>query len=33
VVWDQDLLKTDPSQLVNVKVQRTMVGGQWMYES
>lgn len=33
VVWDQDPLKTDPSQLVNVKVQRTMVGGQWMYES
>jgi len=33
VVWDQDLFTTDPSQLVNVKVQRTMVGGEWMYES
>ena len=33
VVWDQDLFKVDPSQLVNAKVQRAMVGGQWMYES
>jgi predicted amidohydrolase YtcJ len=33
VVWEQDLFKTDPSQLVSVKVQRTMVAGQWVYES
>jgi len=33
VVWDQDVFKTEPSKLVTVKPQRTMVGGQWMYES
>jgi predicted amidohydrolase YtcJ len=33
VVWDQDLLTVDPSQLVSVKVQRTMVEGQWVFES
>jgi predicted amidohydrolase YtcJ len=33
VVWDQDVFKTDPAQLVTVKAERTMVGGQWMYES
>lgn len=33
VVWDQDLFKVDPSALAEVKVQRTMVGGEWMYES
>ncbi len=33
VVWEQDLFKVDPAQLVSVNAQRTMVGGQWMYES
>lgn len=33
VVWDQDMLKTDPSELVKIKPQRTMVGGRWVYES
>jgi len=33
VVWDQDPLKVDPSQLIKVKPERTLVGGQWMYES
>jgi predicted amidohydrolase YtcJ len=33
VVWDQDLLSVDPSKLLSVKVQRTMVDGQWVYES
>lgn len=33
VVWDQDLFKTDPSRLVTVKPERTLVGGEWMYES
>jgi predicted amidohydrolase YtcJ len=33
VVWDQDIFKIDPSQLIKVKPERTLVGGQWMYES
>jgi predicted amidohydrolase YtcJ len=33
VVWDEDLLSVDPAKLVAVKVQRTMVDGQWVYES
>ena len=33
VVLAQDPFKTDPSALKNVSVERTMVGGKWMYES
>jgi predicted amidohydrolase YtcJ len=33
VVWERDVFKTDPAQFVSVKVERTMVGGQWMSES
>jgi predicted amidohydrolase YtcJ len=33
VVLDHDPFKTEPSQLINIKVERTMVGGKWQYES
>ncbi len=33
VVLDQDPFKTEPSQLIDIKVERTMVGGKWQYES
>jgi len=33
VVWDHDLLHTDPAQFMNVKVERTMLGGRWVYEA
>lgn len=33
VVWDQDVFKADPGRLVAIKPERTLVGGQWMYES
>jgi hypothetical protein len=33
VVLAQDPFKTEPSQLINIKVERTMVGGKWQYES
>lgn len=33
VVLDQDPFKTDPPALVKIQVQRTMVGGEWKYES
>lgn len=33
VVLAQDPFKTDPSSLLKVKVERTMVGGKWVYES
>ncbi|MGH8140325.1 MAG: amidohydrolase [Steroidobacteraceae bacterium] len=33
VVWEQDLLKLDPMQLVTVKPERTMVDGRWVFES
>jgi predicted amidohydrolase YtcJ len=33
VVLDQDPFKTEPSQLINIRVERTMVGGKWQYES
>src|SRR5207248_3095007 len=32
VVLGRDPFKTAPSQLVNIPIQRTMVGGKWMYE-
>jgi len=33
VVWDHDILKTDPSELAGIKAERTMVEGRWVYES
>lgn len=33
VVLAQDPFKRDPSSLIKVMVERTMVGGKWMYES
>ena len=33
VVLTQDPFKTDPSALMKIQVERTMVGGKWMYES
>jgi predicted amidohydrolase YtcJ len=33
VVLGQDPLRVDPSQLINVPVERTMAGGRWVYES
>ncbi|PEQ13105.1 hypothetical protein B2G71_08535 [Novosphingobium sp. PC22D] len=33
VVWEQDLFATPPEALVNVRPQRTMAGGQWIYEA
>ena len=33
IVLAQDPFKTDPSLLAQVKVERTMVGGKWVYES
>ncbi len=33
VVLAQDPFKTDPSELLKIQVERTMVGGNWKYES
>jgi predicted amidohydrolase YtcJ len=33
VVFAQDPFKTDPSELMKIQVERTMVGGSWKYES
>jgi predicted amidohydrolase YtcJ len=33
VVLDRDPFKTDPSELIKIQVERTMVGGVWKYES
>jgi predicted amidohydrolase YtcJ len=33
VVLAQDPFKTDPSDLLKIQVERTMVGGVWKYES
>jgi len=33
VVLDRDPFKTDPSELIKIRVERTMVGGAWKYES
>lgn len=33
VVWDRDMLKTEPTQLMSIRAERTMVGGRWVYES
>jgi predicted amidohydrolase YtcJ len=33
VVLGRDPLTTDPAALVDIPVERTMVGGKWVYES
>ena len=33
VVLGRDPLKEDPMSLVNIPIERTMVGGRWVYES
>jgi predicted amidohydrolase YtcJ len=33
VVLGQDPLQVDPSKLIDVPVERTMIGGKWVYES
>lgn len=33
VVVGRDLRTTPPAELVDVKIERTMVGGRWVYES
>jgi len=33
VVWDHDLLTSDPAGFTNVKPERTMLGGRWVYEA
>ena len=33
VVLDKDPRKVDPMEIIDIPIQRTMVGGKWMYES
>ena len=33
VVWDRELLRIEPGELLGAKPERTMVGGRWVYES
>lgn len=33
VVLDRDPVKTDPSDMLSIHVERTMAGGTWKYES
>ena len=33
IVLDQDPFKTDPSALLKIRVERTMVGGEWKFEA
>ena len=33
VVWDHDIVTIDPMQLLEVRPQRTMLGGRWVYEA
>jgi len=33
IVLEQDPFKTDPSALMKIRVERTMVGGKWVFES
>jgi predicted amidohydrolase YtcJ len=33
VVLDKDPFKTDPAALLQIKIERTMAGGAWKYES
>ena len=33
VVLEKDPTKVDPMSIIDIKVERTMVGGEWVYES
>ncbi len=33
VVLEKDPTKTDPTTIIDIKIERTMVGGKWVYES
>jgi predicted amidohydrolase YtcJ len=33
VVWDHDIVTIDPMRLLEVKPERTMLGGRWVYEA
>jgi predicted amidohydrolase YtcJ len=33
VVWDHDIVMIDPMKLLEVKPERTMLGGRWVYET
>jgi len=33
VVLGQDVFKKDPGNIINIPIARTMVGGQWVWES
>jgi hypothetical protein len=33
VVLGRDPLKTDPMELIKIPVERTMVGGRWVFEA
>jgi predicted amidohydrolase YtcJ len=33
VVWNHDIVTTDPMKLLEVKPERTMLGGRWVYEA
>jgi len=33
VVLGQDVFKEDPGNIINMPIARTMVGGQWVWES
>jgi len=32
-VLGRDPFKVDPSQLINIPIERTMAGGKWVFES
>jgi predicted amidohydrolase YtcJ len=33
IVLGRDPFRADPASLINIPVERTMVGGKWMYEA
>jgi predicted amidohydrolase YtcJ len=33
VVLEKNPTKTDPTTIIDIKIERTMVGGKWVYES
>ena len=33
VVLGRDVFKEDPSNIINIPIERTMVGGRWVWES
>jgi predicted amidohydrolase YtcJ len=32
-VLEKDPTKVDPSTIIDIKIERTMVGGRWVYEA